>query len=310
MQSLIRMVTLVVALHSGLVLGQTLVCAADLNGDGSVDSPGEQATCTTYASGSVCPLQAQRCTVDSTGTPSCPGTPSAACVNTGAGVFMCSRNACVDPSTVEKTVTTVAATPVPSNSGPVSSTGACLGTITIFPGTGATCRGVGVETQFTNCCNSSNAMHDTLGQPGGNSQLSTLSSGLTSVEQLIVPHCMPSDEATDFQNNSGQCVYLGDYCAESWPVVGCVQKDRSYCCFNSMLARIIQQQGRPQLNTFPNGFGTPTAPNCRGFTPQEFQSLDFSKIDLSEYTAQIQTNSQQNIQSTLNGTATQQLSGH
>lgn len=296
-------------LWSGVTWSQTLVCAADLNGDGSVDSPSEQAVCTTYALGSVCPLQAQQCTVDSTGTASCPGQPGVACVNTGGSIYMCSPNPCVDPSTVNKTVTKVTATPAPANNGPVSSTGACLGTLTIFPGTASTCRGVGVETQFTNCCNSSNAMHDTLGQPGGSSQLSAVDSGISSVEAILVPNCLPADEATDFRNNSGQCVYIGDYCAESWPLVGCVQKERSYCCFNSMLARIIQQQGRPQLNTFPNGFGTPTAPNCRGFTTQEFQSLDFSKIDLSEYTSQITTNSQQNIQNSVNATATQQLTG-
>jgi conjugal transfer mating pair stabilization protein TraN len=151
-------------------------------------------------------------------------------------------------------------------------------------------------------------MHDTLGQ--GQSQMDALNTNLSDVEKQLVDHCTPDDEATDFRNNSGQCVYLGDYCAESWPLVGCVQKSRSYCCFNSMLARIIQQQGRLQLSSFPNGFGTPTAPKCRGFTPQEFQSLDFSKINLSEYASQIQTNSQSNIQSTVNGIATQEITPH
>ena len=46
--------------------------------------------------------------------------------------------------------------------------------------------------------------------------------------------------------------------------------------------RIIHQQGRAQLNSVA-GFGTPEAPNCRGLTPEEFQSIDFSKIDFSEY---------------------------
>ncbi len=41
--------------------------------------------------------------------------------------------------------------------------------------------------------------------------------------------------------------------------------------------------------------GKPGRANCRGFTPEEFQALDFGKIDLSEYYADIQRNIQQNI---------------
>ena len=56
------------------------------------------------------------------------------------------------------------------------------------------------------------------------------------------------------------------------------------------MARIIHEQGRPQLQAFqPNGaWGFPELPNCRGFTPEEFQGLDFSRIDLSEYFADLQ----------------------
>ena len=35
---------------------------------------------------------------------------------------------------------------------------------------------------------------------------------------------------------------------------------------------------------------------CRGFTPEEFQALDFSKIDLSEYYADIEARAQSSIQ--------------
>jgi conjugal transfer mating pair stabilization protein TraN len=53
-----------------------------------------------------------------------------------------------------------------------------------------------------------------------------------------------------------------------------------YCCFNSILARIVHEQGRPQIGI---GWGTAKAPNCRGFTPEELASIDFSQVDLSEY---------------------------
>jgi len=64
------------------------------------------------------------------------------------------------------------------------------------------------------------------------------------------------------------------------------------------MARIVQEQGRPQLKAFgpSGGWGTAENPNCRGFTPQEFQQLDFSRIDLTEYFGDIQQNLSQKIQ--------------
>ena len=84
----------------------------------------------------------------------------------------------------------------------------------------------------------------------------------------------------------------------------------AFCCFNSKLARIIQEQGRPQLKSFnPNPWGVPTDDgpadaDCRGFTSTEFQMLDFSKMDLSEYfgdiTTQVQSTIQQNVSDKIN----------
>jgi conjugal transfer mating pair stabilization protein TraN len=64
------------------------------------------------------------------------------------------------------------------------------------------------------------------------------------------------------------------------------------------MARIVHEQGRPQLKAFGpgGGWGTAKNPNCRGFTPQEFQQLDFSRIDLSEYFGDIQRDLTQKIQ--------------
>jgi conjugal transfer mating pair stabilization protein TraN len=73
---------------------------------------------------------------------------------------------------------------------------------------------------------------------------------------------------------------------------------KGYCCFDSMMARIIQEQGRPQLTAFgPTGsWGTPDQPNCRGFTPEEFEAIDFAGIDFSEYISVIQQNLSTKIQ--------------
>ena len=110
--------------------------------------------------------------------------------------------------------------------------------------------------------------------------------------------CDQGDIQTGMQAASKDCHYIGDYCEKKWPMVGCVQKAKSYCCFNTKMARIIHEQGRPQLVSFgaDGGWGVPAAPNCRGFTPDEFQYLDFSRIDLSEYFEDIQKDLSTKIQ--------------
>jgi conjugal transfer mating pair stabilization protein TraN len=113
---------------------------------------------------------------------------------------------------------------------------------------------------------------------------------LVVMKVLMGSGCDQGDIQTGMQNAAKDCHYVGDYCEKKWALVGCVQKAKSFCCFNSKMARIIHEQGRPQLQAFqPNGaWGVPEQPNCRGFTPDEFQALDFSRIDLSEYFDDVQ----------------------
>ncbi len=129
-------------------------------------------------------------------------------------------------------------------------------------------------------------------------------------EFLLSGSCSQEDLETAIMDAAGRCHSLGTYCTDKWPLVGCVQKAEAFCCFNSKLARIIQEQGRPQLKSFnPNPWGVPTDDgpadaDCRGFTSTEFQMLDFSKMDLSEYlgdiTTQVQSAIQQNVSDKIN----------
>ena len=126
---------------------------------------------------------------------------------------------------------------------------------------------------------------------------------------LFMSSCDKQDIITSTMDDSGRCHYMGTYCTKKIKFVGCVQKVKSFCCFNSKLARIVQEQGRPQLATFgaDGGWGSAKHPNCRGFTPEEFQALNFDNIDLSEYTEDIERSVRKNIESTLQNTATQSL---
>ena len=124
-----------------------------------------------------------------------------------------------------------------------------------------------------------------------------LSAAIYLVNYFLLQSCDQQDMEVAMLNASGYCHYVGEYCEESWPLIGCVQEANGYCCFNSKLARIIQEQGRPQLKDFqPDGdWGNGQSPNCRGFTPQEFQMIDFSKIDLTSYYGDIEKNMNQNL---------------
>ncbi|MCW2338203.1 conjugal transfer mating pair stabilization protein TraN [Sphingobium sp. B2D3A] len=114
--------------------------------------------------------------------------------------------------------------------------------------------------------------------------------------EFLFSGCDQQDMETAMLNGSGMCHYVGSYCSSSFLGI-CLQKSHGHCCFNTKLGRIIQEQGRPQLVAFNgNLWGTAKNPMCRGFTPEEFQALDFSKMDLSEYYADIESRAQTEIQ--------------
>ena len=160
--------------------------------------------------------------------------------------------------------------------GTVDSSGNCLGTIYIFNGKDMRCREAGVETGWFNCCD------------GGDTWFG-------------LGKCKGDEEQLSTQKSKALCHYIGDYCSKRYPLVGCVQRKETYCCFNSKLGRILQEQGRPTLQAFgPTGdWGDPKSPNCRGFTAEEFQMLDFDNIDLSEWYGDIVTQTQTNIENTM-----------
>lgn len=112
------------------------------------------------------------------------------------------------------------------------------------------------------------------------------------IMEYLESACPPEDIETAMLDASGYCVTIGEKCTTKW-FGSCVQEVEVKCCFNSMMARIINEQGRPQLGMT---FGTPNAPQCEGFSAEQFQALDFSKIDLSEYYDEIRLNSQTEVE--------------
>ena len=77
------------------------------------------------------------------------------------------------------------------------------------------------------------------------------------------------------------CRYVGSYCDSE--VLGiCIEKQKAFCCFNTPLARIVNEQAYPQLG---RSWGNAKHPDCTGLSLHELQRLDWSRIDLSEWLA-------------------------
>ncbi len=149
--------------------------------------------------------------------------------------------------------------------------GECIGQVYIFSGRAMECRRTGVQTGFHNCC--SDPEEDR---------------GICNNEEIQL------EESEDAETVR----YIGIYCKERWWLIGCVQRAEAYCVFNSKLGRIVHEQGRIQLRDFglSGGWGDAQHPNCAGFTPEEFQMLDFSQMDLSEFFGDIETKAVGEIQ--------------
>ena len=92
--------------------------------------------------------------------------------------------------------------------------------------------------------------------------------------------CKPEEKALAIKKEKGLCTQTGNYCAARDPITkSCIEMKQTYCCFGSKLARIFQEQGRAQLGI---SWGDQKSPDCRGFTIDELQKIDFTKLDLQE----------------------------
>ena len=167
------------------------------------------------------------------------------------------------------------------NDGPVDDKGNCLGTIYIFNGKGWACRsvdylgGIGID---GGCCNKDKVLFGLI-------------------------NCKEEEKMLARLRKDDLCHKVGSYCAKKFLGL-CIKKYKVYCCFHSKLGRIIQEQGRPQLAI---EWGDAKDPNCRGFTPDEFQKLDFSKMDFSEFFEDIRHKAVEEVRGNVVKGATQKI---
>lgn len=88
--------------------------------------------------------------------------------------------------------------------------------------------------------------------------------------------CKQEEKDLALKKEGKLCHFIGTWSGKG---LNRFKKKSSYCCFNSQLARIVQEQGRMQLG---KGWGSPQFPDCNGLSLAEINKIDFSQIDFGE----------------------------
>ena len=116
--------------------------------------------------------------------------------------------------------------------------------------------------------------------------LSTLSpsfwvSAVTAMSSASLMSCREQEKELAMKRDARLCDYRGSYCSRKLGIIGtCIERTQTYCCFNSILAKLINRQGKAQLG---ESLGTAREPNCGGFTAAELQTLNLATMDFTEF---------------------------
>lgn len=106
--------------------------------------------------------------------------------------------------------------------------------------------------------------------------------------------CTQPEQLLGMHKGANLSVQTGSYCEKKIPIIGtCIQYRDTYCSFNSVLARTVNQQGKAMLGIPFN--------SCSGLTVQQIANLDFTKIDLSEFANTMVAQAQSNLPSNIAG---------
>ena len=246
------------------------------------------------------------------------------CSQTSSGSpYYCSPELCYN-NTVNTPQPSLATMPPPqTNNGTVTKNG-CSGSIYIFSGQAMQC----TRYMLGNCCSHSkfafgegtcSAQDQTVANAvihDANDNTSPgipvpVYSGSGSNFGTPIEQCSQSAIDNDGCGQLGETTYIGHYCSNKIFGICLDTYTYAFCKFNGLLATLIQAQGRAQLADGPDAisWGTCTSssncsPNCTGFTPKQFQELNFANMNLSEF-VHVMTDQ---VSATLsNGALTQQV---
>lgn len=93
----------------------------------------------------------------------------------------------------------------------------------------------------------------------------------------IIWACEQSELELGAKKQLKACHYVGSHCEGFL----CIEKRDTYCCYDSPLARIMQEQIRAQA--IDGGWGSAKHPNCRGLMTSQLELVNWDAVDLSEW---------------------------
>jgi conjugal transfer mating pair stabilization protein TraN len=146
---------------------------------------------------------------------------------------------------------------------------------------------------------------------GANTTLATFGSGSSTYSVTFNPYVFAAMVAIQVIQNLASCsdaerllamhkganlsVFIKEECSQR--ILGsCVKWQQTYCSFNSVLSRLINTQGKPQL-------GLPVS-DCKGMSVEQISKLDFTRIDLSEFAGAMVQQATKNAPTNIQGNYT------
>jgi hypothetical protein len=99
--------------------------------------------------------------------------------------------------------------------------------------------------------------------------------------------CTADEIKLSVAKQKGLYHYIGEYCSKKsgFPIKQCVEKTRTYCVFDDMLALVVNEQGRQQLDDLANADPTSTKTTNANY----FQYFDAPVANATKYTGQMNT---------------------
>jgi conjugal transfer mating pair stabilization protein TraN len=95
--------------------------------------------------------------------------------------------------------------------------------------------------------------------------------------------CTPAEVELGHAKGENLCHYVGRYCSSKIRVlgivVGCNETKQTYCCYNGLLAKAIEEGAHAQLGI---SWGSAENPSCGGLSVEQLTSLDFTTPAMQE----------------------------
>jgi len=98
--------------------------------------------------------------------------------------------------------------------------------------------------------------------------------------KILGASCSDKAQSLAKRRKDKKCVKVGMYCSSELPILGCIIERTVFCCYDSVIGKILNQEAKKQLG---KSNGTVENPQCGGLSLEEIERVDFSKADFKEF---------------------------